>query len=46
MRSTESTQAMAQHAVLIGVAAFLYMGFFGHWFPTELRGPFVRKRLR
>ena len=39
----ESTRDMALHAVMIGVAAFVYMGVFGHGLPTEFRGPFFEE---
>jgi hypothetical protein len=38
----DTTQDMAKHAAMIGVAAFVYMGLFGHGLPNKLRGPFFR----
>lgn len=37
----DSIRAMAWHGFLIGLAAFLYMGFFGHALPGRSRGPFL-----
>jgi hypothetical protein len=38
----ETNKDMAKHALYIGVAAFVYMGMFGHGLPTKLRGPFFK----
>jgi len=41
-KNNETVGKMAFHGALIGAAAFLYMGAFGHGAPTALRGPFFK----
>ncbi len=38
----QDTDTAIKHSSLLALAAFLYMGLFGHGLPDKLRGPLLR----
>ena len=38
----QETDTAVKHSTILTLAAFLYMGLFGHGLPDKLRGPFLK----